>query len=93
MADSAAQATAPAYVYDVKMTCGGCSGAINRVLTKNVEAPNAFSVSLETQKVVVWGPSLPAFDDLTAKIAKTGKEIREKEEVKDNKRLAELVSV
>jgi hypothetical protein len=29
---------APAYHYTVKMTCSGCSGAITRVLTKNVEA-------------------------------------------------------
>jgi hypothetical protein len=28
--------------------------------------------------VLVWGPSLPALDDVTATIAKTGKEIRSK---------------
>jgi hypothetical protein len=32
------QATTPAYHYKVKMTCGGCSGAINRVLGKNIES-------------------------------------------------------
>ncbi|KAL7420755.1 Cytosolic copper metallochaperone [Cryptotrichosporon argae] len=73
--------TAPAYEYRVKMTCGGCSGAVERVLKKNIEAPNAFHVSLATQRVVVWGPALPPFDDLTAKIAKTGKEVLDKREV------------
>lgn len=33
-----ASAEHPAYHYKVKMTCGGCSGAIERVLKKNVEA-------------------------------------------------------
>lgn len=32
------QITGPAYNYSVKMTCGGCSGAIERVLKKNIEA-------------------------------------------------------
>ncbi|KLT40004.1 hypothetical protein CC85DRAFT_304499 [Cutaneotrichosporon oleaginosum] len=32
------QSTGPAYNYTVKMTCGGCSGAIERVLKKNIEA-------------------------------------------------------
>ncbi|KAL1408306.1 Cytosolic copper metallochaperone [Vanrija albida] len=61
--------TGPAYNYTVKMTCGGCSGAIDRVLKKNIEAPNGYTVSLETQKTI------------TEKIAKTGKEIISKEEI------------
>jgi copper chaperone len=32
--------------------------------------------------VVVYGPSLPPFDTITEKIAKTGKEILAKEEIK-----------
>ncbi|EJT48641.1 copper chaperone [Trichosporon asahii var. asahii CBS 2479] len=63
------------------MTCGGCSGAIERVLKKNIEAPNAYLVSLPTQRVVVYGPSLPPFETVTEKIAKTGKEILSKEEI------------
>ncbi|WOO77678.1 Metal homeostasis factor ATX1 [Vanrija pseudolonga] len=77
----ASQSTGPAYNYTVKMTCGGCSGAIDRVLKKNIEAPNGYTVSLETQKVVVFGPSLPPFDTITEKIAKTGKQIISKEEI------------
>lgn len=83
------------------MTCGGCSGAIDRVLKKNIEArecrgvqwrkegasadtpppANGYTVSLETQKVIVFGPSLPPFDTITEKIAKTGKQIISKEEI------------
>lgn len=36
------QTTGPAYNYTVKMTCGGCSGAIERVLKKNIEAREYF---------------------------------------------------
>lgn len=37
---------------------------------------NEYSVSLEKQTALVWGPSLPSFDEVKAKIAKTGKEVR-----------------
>lgn len=67
--------TAPAYYYDVKMTCGGCSGAIERVLKKNIAEPNQFIVSLPSKQVLIWGPNLPDFDEITAKIKKTGKEV------------------
>ncbi|WVR08247.1 hypothetical protein IAU60_005294 [Kwoniella sp. DSM 27419] len=65
------------------MTCGGCSGAINRVLGKNVQAPNAYHIDLAKQLVLVWGPSLPPFETVTEKIAKTGKEIQAKSLVED----------
>lgn len=58
------------------MTCGGCSGAITRVLTKAKDTGagvNSFNVSLENQSVEVRGPI--AFDDLTSKIEKTGKKV------------------
>ncbi|CAD6569887.1 MAG: Cytosolic copper metallochaperone [Tremellales sp. Tagirdzhanova-0007] len=80
----------PAYHYNVKMTCGGCSGAIERVLKKNVVTPNAYTVSLPHQRVLVWGPSLPPFETITEKIAKTGKEILGKEVVQDQAKLAAL---
>ncbi|KAK8849489.1 hypothetical protein IAR55_004823 [Kwoniella newhampshirensis] len=75
--------TAPAYQYNVKMTCTGCSGAVNRVLGKNVTAPNAYHISLPKQLVLVWGPDLPPFETITEKIAKTGKVINSKEVVED----------
>ncbi|KAJ7109413.1 hypothetical protein C8R44DRAFT_802440 [Mycena epipterygia] len=71
------------YKFDVKMTCSGCSGAITRVLEKTKQAEDGgvsdFSVNLETQEVLVTG-SIP-YEDLLAKIKKTGKEVRSGETV------------
>ncbi|KAG2020213.1 Cytosolic copper metallochaperone [Coprinopsis cinerea AmutBmut pab1-1] len=63
------------YKFDVKMTCGGCSGAVTRVLEKaKADGVTSFDVSLEKQEVVVKG-TLP-YDDVLARIKKTGKEVR-----------------
>jgi copper chaperone len=51
---------------------------------------NAFHVSLPKQQVLVWGPSLPPFETVTEKIAKTGKEILAKEEVREAAKLPGL---
>ncbi|EKM55585.1 uncharacterized protein PHACADRAFT_256312 [Phanerochaete carnosa HHB-10118-sp] len=61
------------YKFDVKMTCGGCSGAIERVL-KKTEGIDSFDVSLEKQEVIVKGSI--EYDALLEKIKKTGKEVR-----------------
>lgn len=61
------------YKFDVKMTCGGCSGAIERVL-KKTEGVSSYEVSLEKQEVVVNGTI--GYDALLEKIKKTGKEVR-----------------
>ncbi|KAG7553564.1 hypothetical protein FFLO_02996 [Filobasidium floriforme] len=66
----------PFYDFDVVMTCNGCSGAIDRVLKKNIVEPNQYEVSLERQNVKVWGPSLPPFSTVEEKIKKTGKTIK-----------------
>ncbi|KAF5358346.1 hypothetical protein D9756_001544 [Leucocoprinus leucothites] len=65
------------YKFDVKMTCGGCSGAITRVLNKAKEAGDVsgFDVSLDKQEVVVKSSTLD-YEAVREKIAKTGKEIR-----------------
>ncbi|KAI0748210.1 copper chaperone taha [Daedaleopsis nitida] len=60
------------YKFNVKMTCGGCSGAVDRVL-KKTEGVSSYDISLEKQEVVVKG-TIP-YEDLHAKIAKTGKQI------------------
>ncbi|KAJ7449846.1 hypothetical protein FB451DRAFT_1008161, partial [Mycena latifolia] len=63
------------YKFDVKMTCSGCSGAITRVLEKaKPDGVSDFSVNLETQEVLVTG-TIP-YEDVLAKIKKTGKEVR-----------------
>ena len=54
----------------VAMSCGGCSGAVERVL-KKMEGVEDFSVSLETQKVVVKGNLDP--QKVLEAISKTGK--------------------
>ncbi|TEB36351.1 hypothetical protein FA13DRAFT_1623955 [Coprinellus micaceus] len=63
------------YKFDVKMTCGGCSGAVTRVLTKAKDngGVSSFDVSLEKQEVIVKG-TLP-YDEVLEKIKKTGKEV------------------
>ncbi|KZV62830.1 hypothetical protein PENSPDRAFT_590798, partial [Peniophora sp. CONT] len=64
------------YQFDVKMTCGGCSGAVTRVLERaktNGNGVSSYDVSLEKQEVLVTGPI--EYDDLLAMIKKTGKEV------------------
>ncbi|KAF9154518.1 Cytosolic copper metallochaperone [Linnemannia schmuckeri] len=51
------------YKYDVTMSCGGCSGAVTKALTK-LEGVDKFDVSLEAQKVT---------SEILAAIQKTGK--------------------
>jgi copper chaperone CopZ len=85
------------------MSCGACSGAVERVLKKVIEErelrprasvckrppstdfrvvvdipANNFSVSLKDQEVLVWGASKPPFEEVKAKIAKTGKKVSSK---------------
>ncbi|KAF4603671.1 Cytosolic copper metallochaperone [Pleurotus pulmonarius] len=62
------------YKFDVKMTCSGCSGAVERVL-KKTDGVSSYDISLEKQEVLVKG-SIP-YDDLLEKIKKTGKEVQE----------------
>ncbi|KAG9018915.1 Cytosolic copper metallochaperone [Tulasnella sp. 427] len=72
-----ADAAVHKYKFDVKMTCGGCSGAVNRVLKKaqeNDEGVTEYNVDLAKQEVLVTG-TIP-YDDLLEKIKKTGKEVR-----------------
>ncbi|KAF9914131.1 ATX1 antioxidant protein 1 [Linnemannia zychae] len=53
------------------MSCGGCSGAVTRALSK-LEGVDKFDVSLENQKVTVESTTLSE-DDILAAIQKTGK--------------------
>ncbi|KAF7548906.1 hypothetical protein G7046_g8518 [Stylonectria norvegica] len=60
------------YEFNVTMTCGGCSGAVDRVL-KKLPGVDSYEVSLENQSAkVVTG--LP-YQTVLEKIAKTGKKI------------------
>ncbi|KAI0154445.1 iron copper transporter [Xylariaceae sp. FL1272] len=62
------------YKFNVTMSCGGCSGAINRVLGK-LEGVESYDVSLDKQEaVVVASPSL-SYDTVLRTIKKTGKKV------------------
>ncbi|GAO13324.1 uncharacterized protein UV8b_00698 [Ustilaginoidea virens] len=60
------------YEFNVSMSCGGCSGAIDRVL-KKLDGVESYEVSLENQtaKVVTELP----YETVLSKIAKTGKKV------------------
>ncbi|KAF9760976.1 hypothetical protein IL306_004024 [Fusarium sp. DS 682] len=61
------------YEFNITMSCGGCSGAIDRVLKKLDAGVESYDVSLENQtaKVVT---ALP-YETVLQKIAKTGKKV------------------
>ncbi|KGO65135.1 Heavy metal-associated domain, HMA [Penicillium italicum] len=62
------------YKFNVTMSCGGCSGAVERVL-KKLEGVKTFDISLETQTVnVITEPTL-SYDNVLEKIKKTGKTV------------------
>ncbi|KAI0928513.1 hypothetical protein AcW1_005734 [Taiwanofungus camphoratus] len=70
------------YKFDVKMSCKGCSGAVERALKKAETeglGVNSYEVNLENQSVLVKG-SIP-YDTLLERIKKTGKEVRSGETV------------
>jgi len=62
------------YKFNVKMSCGGCSGAVSRALTKaEAVGDGNFEVDLEEQKVVVR--SAADYETVRSIISKTGKEV------------------
>ncbi|TLD25177.1 hypothetical protein PspLS_06223 [Pyricularia sp. CBS 133598] len=62
------------YKFDITMTCGGCSGAVDRVL-KKLDGVQSYEVSLENQNAtVVAGPDL-SYEKVLQTITKTGKKV------------------
>ncbi|KAL4946195.1 hypothetical protein BDV06DRAFT_182935 [Aspergillus oleicola] len=62
------------YKFNVSMSCGGCSGAVERVL-KKLDGVKSFDVSLDSQTAsVVTDASLP-YETVLATIKKTGKAV------------------
>ncbi|AES77677.2 putative heavy metal-associated domain, HMA [Medicago truncatula] len=57
-------------VLKVKMSCSGCSGAVNRVLEK-MEGVESFDIDMKEQKVTVKGNVKP--QDVFDTVSKTGK--------------------
>ncbi|KAE8366674.1 heavy metal-associated domain-containing protein [Aspergillus caelatus] len=62
------------YKFNITMSCGGCSGAVERVL-KKLEGVKSFDVSLNSQTAtVVTEPSVP-YERVLDTIKKTGKTV------------------
>ncbi|KAN0107921.1 putative heavy metal ion transporter [Hyaloscypha variabilis] len=67
------------YKFGVSMSCGGCSGAVNRVLAK-LDGVKSYDVSLDTQTAtIVAAPELD-YETVLKTIAKTGKKVNTGEE-------------
>ncbi|KAI1616370.1 heavy metal-associated domain-containing protein [Exophiala viscosa] len=62
------------YKFNVKMTCGGCSGAVERVL-KKLDGVKEFNVSLDTQTADVTAVDSLSYEAVLEKIKKTGKTV------------------
>ncbi|KAL9019315.1 MAG: hypothetical protein Q9185_003393 [Variospora sp. 1 TL-2023] len=56
------------------MTCGGCSGAVDRVL-KKLDGINKYEVSLSSQTADVYADEGLAYETVLEKIKKTGKTV------------------
>ncbi|KAK9351698.1 hypothetical protein V1505DRAFT_369716 [Lipomyces doorenjongii] len=63
------------YQFNVAMSCSGCSGAVNRVLSK-LEGVNDIKITLEDQKVVVKTNDNLSYDAVLNQIKKSGKQVR-----------------
>ncbi|PLB34580.1 copper metallochaperone ATX1 [Aspergillus candidus] len=62
------------YKFNISMSCGGCSGAVERVL-KKLEGVKSLDVNLDSQTAnVVTEPSV-SYDTVLATIKKTGKTV------------------
>jgi len=63
----------PTYKFNVAMSCSGCSGAVNRVLSR-MPGVDKFDISLEQQTVVVEA-STATQQEVLETIKKTGKAV------------------
>ncbi|TGO81963.1 hypothetical protein BPOR_0960g00010 [Botrytis porri] len=62
------------YKFNISMSCGGCSGAVDRVL-KKLDGVRAYEVDLAGQTATVIGKPELEFYTVLEKIANTGKKI------------------
>ncbi|KAI9843884.1 MAG: Cytosolic copper metallochaperone [Sclerophora amabilis] len=63
------------YKFNVAMSCGGCSGAVERVL-KKLDGVEKFDVSLETQTADVTAAESLDYETVLNTIKKTGKTVK-----------------
>ncbi|RMZ91357.1 hypothetical protein DV736_g1411, partial [Chaetothyriales sp. CBS 134916] len=62
------------YKFNVTMSCGGCSGAVERVL-KKLDGVKSYNVSLENQTADVVAETGLTYEEVLEKIKKTGKTV------------------
>ncbi|KAL1896595.1 Cytosolic copper metallochaperone [Sporothrix stenoceras] len=62
------------YKFNVSMSCGGCSGAVDRVL-KRLEGVKSYEVSLESQSATVVADPTLSYETVLKTISKTGKKV------------------
>ncbi|TQN69776.1 Metal homeostasis factor atx1 [Colletotrichum shisoi] len=62
------------YKFNVSMSCGGCSGAVDRVL-KKLDGVKSYEVSLESQTATVVAEENLPYEKVLQTIAKTGKKV------------------
>ncbi|KAK5163705.1 Cytosolic copper metallochaperone [Saxophila tyrrhenica] len=62
------------YKFNVTMTCGGCSGAVERVL-KKLDGVKSYDVSLDTQTANIVTEENLEYATVLEKIKKTGKKV------------------
>ncbi|KAI1657493.1 hypothetical protein F4813DRAFT_360210 [Daldinia decipiens] len=62
------------YKFNVSMSCGGCSGAVNRVLGK-LEGVQSYEVSLEKQEALIVAKPGLDYETVLKTIKKTGKKV------------------
>ncbi|EME83853.1 uncharacterized protein MYCFIDRAFT_53808 [Pseudocercospora fijiensis CIRAD86] len=62
------------YKFNVTMTCGGCSGAVERVL-KKLEGVKSYEVSLDKQTAEITTDDSLSYAQVLEKISKTGKKV------------------
>ncbi|CAI6338205.1 unnamed protein product [Periconia digitata] len=63
------------YKFEVAMSCGGCSGAIERVL-KKLDGVKSYNVSLESQTAEIVTEESLDYGTVLEKIKKTGKAVK-----------------
>ncbi|KAF2086158.1 hypothetical protein K490DRAFT_67078 [Saccharata proteae CBS 121410] len=62
------------YKFNITMTCGGCSGAVDRVL-KKLDGVKSHTVSLDSQTAEVVAADSLEYDTVLNTIKKTGKKV------------------
>ncbi|EEA20789.1 Cytosolic copper metallochaperone [Talaromyces marneffei ATCC 18224] len=62
------------YKFNVSMSCGGCSGAVERVL-KKLDGVKSYDVSLESQTATVVAEDSLGYEKVLETIKKTGKTV------------------